>query len=86
MVVYILSSIGIATYMAHFWHSHPASTVLWIISGVCAISSIYGGVIARAITESEHKKAMLTAATVIGCLVLLGLTLSAIFLFVPAMS
>ena len=86
ILAYILSSIGIATYMAHFWQTHPASTALWIISSVCAIWCIYAGIVGRARAENERGKAILMAVTVIGCLVFLGLTLSAIFIFVPAMS
>jgi len=86
IAVYVVSIIGVSVFMSHFWQSAPTSTVLWIISGVCAIFSIYGGIIARSHVEDELRKSWLLAATVLSCLVLLGLTLSAIFLFVPAMS
>ena len=86
IAVYILSCIGIATYMAHFWYVHPTSTALWITASVFAIYSVYAGIIGRARAEDERGKAILMAVTVIGCLVLLGLTLSAIFLFVPRIS
>ena len=84
IAVYVVSIIGVSVFMSHFWHPAPTSTVLWIISSVCAIFCIYGGIIGRFHEEDGHKKAMLIAATVIGVLVLLGLTLSAIFLLVPA--
>ena len=84
--VYIASIIAIGTFMPHFWTVHPASSVLWIIAGASAIASVYGGIIGRAKVENEHHKAILKASTVIGCLVLLGLTLSALLIFVPAMS
>jgi len=86
VLAYVLSSIGIATYMAHFWQSYPASAVLWIISSVCAIWCIYGGIVGRARAENERGKAILTAVSIIGGLIFLGLTLSAIFLFVPRMT
>ena len=85
MAVFILSIIGVWAYMSHFWTpTGIGGYILWPIAGFCALFSIYGGIIARSRAEDEHRKAMLVAATIIGCLVLLGLTLSAIFLFVPA--
>ncbi len=86
LTTYIASFISIATYMSHFWYVSPVSTVLWIVSGASAIFCIYGGIISRANCENELRKAIYVAAAVVGGLVLLGLTLSAIFLFVPAMS
>lgn len=82
---YVASVIAIGTFMSHFWWSlSVASYVLWGISGAFAIMSIYGGIITRAtITEENHRKGMATAAAVIGCLVLLGLTISAVMLLVP---
>ena len=53
----------------------------WPIAGFRVIFSIYGGIIGKAVAADNHKKGMLTAAAVIGDLLLLGLTLSAIFLF-----
>ena len=86
IAVYAVSAVGIALFMGHFWHSNSvAGNVLWGIAGACAIFSIYGGIIGRSTAESELGKASLLAATVIGCLILLGVTLSAIFLFVPAL-
>ena len=84
IAVYVVSIIGVSVFMSHFWRDAPVSVILWLIAGVCAIFSIYGGIIARSHAENEHRKAMLMAATVISGLVLLGLTLSAIFLIVPA--
>ena len=84
MAVYIVSIVGVAVFMSHFWYGTLVGTILWLIAGVCAIFSIYGGIIARSHVEDGLRKSWLLAATVLGCLVLLGLTLSAIFLFVPA--
>ena len=86
MVPYTASIIALVAYMLHFWWPDSiAANILWPVAGFFAIFSIYGGIIARSHAESEHKKAMLTATAVVGCLVVLGLTLSAIFLLVPAM-
>ena len=85
LAVFILSIIGVWAYMSHFWTpTGIGGYILWPIAGFCAIFSIYGGIIARSQAENEHTKARLLAATVISCLVLLGLTLSAIFLLIPA--
>jgi hypothetical protein len=83
-VAYIFSCIAIATFMAHFWSYNCVSgEVLWGVAGGCAIASIYSGIISRMFIEDKAAKGMATAAVVIGCLVLLGITLSGIFLFVP---
>ena len=81
---YIVSCISIATYMGHFWG--PVGNILWAISGVCATFCIYSGKIHRqtiAVTDTKgaQLRGLLVAGIVIGCLVLLGLTLSAIFMF-----
>jgi len=55
--------------------------VLRSIAGFCALWSIYGGLIGKAVADDNHEKGRPTAAAVIGGLLLLGLTLSAIFLF-----
>ncbi|MCD6453224.1 MAG: hypothetical protein J7K77_02940 [Dehalococcoidales bacterium] len=86
LATYIVSCVGVATFMSHFWNPvSPGASVLWPIAGACAIFSIYGGIIGRAHTEDKHARAALLASAIIGGLVLLGLTLSAIFLFVPRM-
>jgi len=82
--VFILSIIGVVVYMFHFSYGALVGSILGSIAGVCAIFSIYGGIIGRSQAESEVMKAQLLAATVISCLVFLGLTLSVIFLLVPA--
>ena len=69
IVVYILSIIGVVAYMFHFWHGALASAILWPIAGFCATFSIYGGIIGRYQSQDEHKKVLLLAATVIGCLI-----------------
>ena len=82
---YILSIVGVAAFMSHFWWpTFWGGAVAWPIAGACAIASIYGGIIGRSQEENTVHKAVLMAAAVIGGLVLLGITLSAIFLFVPA--
>ena len=85
MIPYTASIIALITYLLHFWWPVGSATnILWPIAGFFAIFSVYGGIIARAHADTEHKKAVLMATTVVGCLVLLGLTLSAIFLLAPA--
>ena len=86
IVANIVSAIGVGVFMSHFWWpAYVAGHVLWGIAGFCAIFSIYSGIIHRAKVEDNEKKAVLTASAIIGCLILLGLTFSAIFLLVPAM-
>jgi hypothetical protein len=84
-LIYIFSIIAIGTFMCHFWW--PATNTgyaLWAVSGAFAIMSIYSGIIRRAeIQEEDRRKGMANAAAVIGCLVLLGLTMSAVWLIVP---
>lgn len=53
------------------------------IAGACAIFCIHGEIIGRSQAPNELHKAHLTAATVAAGLVLLGLTLSAMLIFVP---
>jgi len=55
--------------------------VLRPIAGFCALFSICGGLIGKAVADDNHEKGRLTAVVVIGGLLLLGLTLSAILLF-----
>ena len=84
LIAYILSIVAIATYMCHFWWAGTiASSVLWSIAGACAIGSIYHSIAVRGKTE-EATKWMLDAAFVLGCIVLIGLTISASVLLVPA--
>ena len=86
IATYIVSMVGLAMFMSHFWW--PAFWgvyVAWPIAGFCAIFSIYGGIIGRSQTENAVHKAGLLAVAIIGGLILLGLTLSAIFLFAPQM-
>lgn len=81
---YLASILGIGTYMVHFWWTCGATgSVLWGISGACAIFSIYAGVIAAAQAEDKVKRGMAMAAAMLGGIILLGLTFTAIFLFVP---
>ncbi|MGB2798593.1 MAG: hypothetical protein WBC55_09340 [Dehalococcoidia bacterium] len=86
VAVYVSSVIAVVTFMCHFWWS-PLGTVslaLWAIAGAFAIFSVYGGIIERSqIQEAGMKKGRVTAAAVIGCLVLLGLALSATMFMAP---
>jgi hypothetical protein len=85
LVLYLVSLIAVATFMGHFWW--PDSVVgqmLWAISAEFAIFSIYSGIIRTAEPrDTIIKKAMANAALLIGCLVVAGLTVSAVWLFLP---
>jgi len=85
MKSYMFSVIAISTFMCHFWW--PDTTTgyaLWGVAGAFAILSVYSGIIRRdEIQEENRSKGMASAAAVIGCLVLLGLTMSAVWLIVP---
>ena len=90
LATYIVSVVGLGVFMSHFWwaiSSRPiaenAAVASWSIAGACAIFCIYAGIIGRAQTEEKVQRAMLTACAVVGGIILLGVTLSAIFLFVP---
>jgi hypothetical protein len=84
LIAYILSVVAIATYMFHFWWPGTVGAgVLWSIAGGCAIGSIYHSLSVRGKTE-EATKWMLDAAFVLGCIVLIGLAISASVLLVPA--
>jgi len=85
VAAYVASSIAVSTFMCHFWWPDTfTGHVLWGVSGGFAIFSIYGGIIRRADIQQEGiKKGMATAAAVIGCLVLLGLAVSAAWLIIP---
>jgi hypothetical protein len=85
IAVYACSVVAIWTFMFHFWWPlSVASYVLWGVSGAFAIFSVYGGIIRRSeIQEEGIRKGYATAAAVLGCLILLGLTVSAVLLLVP---
>ena len=84
LIAFILSVVAIGTYMSHFWLAGTiAGSVLWGIAGACAITSIYHSLDVRGKTE-EATKCMLHAAFVFGCIVLIGLAMSASVLLVPA--
>ena len=83
---FIVSIIGIGTYLYHLWIAPPAAIALWSVATGCAIYCIYTGVIHRHLitasdADSAAMRGMLTAAVLMSCFVLLGITLSAIFLF-----
>ena len=66
-MTFVISIIGVALYMAHFWVPMPiAELVLWPIASFCAIFSIYGGIIGRTRADDNHEKGRLTVAAVIG--------------------
>ncbi len=84
IVLYIASIIAIGTFMCHFWWPLSlTSYVLWVVSGFFAIFSIYGGIIQRSRIAAGTKRGIANAAAVIGCLILLGLTVSAVMILVP---
>jgi len=79
-----LSLVAIVIYMSHFWWVGTiASGVQWVVAGACAVASIYYSIAVRGKTE-EGTRWMLDAAFVIGCIVLIGLPISASVLLVPA--
>lgn len=87
IVTYTVSLVGITLFLSHFWHlGSIVADILWGTAATCAVFSIYGGIIGLSQDKSELGKAYLKVATVIGCLMLLGLTISAVFLLVPAIS
>lgn len=81
---FALSLIGVLIYLAHFWLQFPANIVLWAIAAILGISSIHHGMRVRAQQANDDKtRWMPESAIKIGWLMLLGITLSAIFLIVP---
>lgn len=79
MRAYIMSIIAIVIFMFHFWWTGAVYNILWAISGFFSIWSIYDGIISRMVLEEKKHCALATSATVIGILVLLGLTMSKIW-------
>jgi hypothetical protein len=87
IATYAVSILGISLFLSHFWHVGSILGIsLWGTAAVCGIFSIYGGIIGHSQDKSELGKAYLKSAAVMGCLMLLGLTISAVFLLVPAIS
>lgn len=96
LLIYAFSVISVTTFMFHFWvidmsnfgisGADPLSSVypLWGIAGAFAIFSVFSGIIRRAeVRDNPMQRGMVTAAAVVGCIVLLGLTISATMLIVP---
>ncbi len=83
---HIFSVVAIVTYLAHFWVQPPAGIALWAVSAVSAVASIHLGMIARGQSTDKARRWMPDSAVIIGCIILLGVTLSAIFLLVPQMT
>ncbi len=83
-VPFAISTAGILVFLAHFWVGYPANVVLWVIAAILAISSVHWGMRARAQESADDpNRWMPKSASKLGLLILLGLTLSAIFLIVP---
>jgi hypothetical protein len=80
---FIVSIVGFGFFMNHFWLTGISASVLWSLAGASAIYCLYSGIIHRSMVEMPHQRGMLMAATVVGGIILLGITLSAIFVFVP---
>ena len=83
---HIISIIAIVTYLVHFWVQLPASIALWAVAAASAVASIHHGMIVREQTADKTRRWMPDSAVIIGCIILLGVTLSAIFLLAPRMS
>ena len=82
---HIISMVAMVTYLAHFWVQPPAGAALWVVSAISAIASIHNGMIVRGQSADKARRWMSNSAIIIGCIILLGVTLSAIFLLVPRM-
>jgi hypothetical protein len=84
---FLLSTVGILVFLAHFWLKYPANIALWAVSAVLGISSVHHGMRIRARQANDDKaRWMPESASKIGWLILLGGTLSAIFYLAPQMS
>ncbi len=83
---HIISIIAIVTYLAHFWVQLPAGIVLWAVAAASAVASIHHGMIVRGQTADKTRQWMPDSAIIIGFIILLGVTLSAIFLLIPRMT
>ena len=78
-----LSLVAIVIFMSHFWWAGTiAAIVQWVIASACAAASIYYSIAMRGKTE-EATRWVLDAAFVIGCIVLIGLAISASVLLAP---
>jgi len=82
---HIMSVVAIVTYLAHFWVQPPAGIALWAVSAAFAIASIHNGMAVRGQGTDKARWWMTDSAVIIGCIILLGVTLSAIFLLAPQM-
>ena len=80
---FIVSIVGIGLFMNHFWQTGISASVVWALAGASAVYCLYSGIIHRSMVGNPQQKAILMAVTVIGGVILLGITLSAIFIFVP---
>ena len=80
---FVVSIWGLVFFMNHFWQSYPACAVLWSLAAASGIYCLYAGIIHRSEVENVRHKAILLAVAIIGGIILLGVTLSAIFLFAP---
>ena len=83
-VVHIVSMVAITLCMFQFWWPGTVvASVLWGIAAACAIYSLHESTRLRG-TAEEATKWMLNSAFVLGCIVLIGLAISASVLLVPA--
>ncbi|OYD14698.1 hypothetical protein CH333_07415 [candidate division WOR-3 bacterium JGI_Cruoil_03_44_89] len=80
MRAYIVSCIAVIAFMFHFWCTGTVYNILWSIGGFFGIWSIYDGIITRMFSEGKKQRALATSAAVIGIIVLLGLTMSKLWL------
>jgi len=83
IATHVVSLVGIVLLMSHFWSSDLVSIVQWALAAASGVFCVYSGIIYRPQVESATHKALLLADAVIGGIILLGLILSAIFLFAP---
>lgn len=83
MRVHIFSIVSILAFLAHFWVAPPGGIVLWAVAATTAISSIHRGMMARGQEQPRSKRWMTDSAVIIGVVILIAITFSAIFLLVP---
>lgn len=84
MVPFVLSTVGIVVYLAHFWPGFPANIALWVTSAILGILSVHHGLRLRTRPAGTNQNRwMHDSAVKMGLLVLLGVMLSAIFYLAP---
>ena len=84
VIAHIVSFLAVGFYLFQFWWPGTiGSGVLWGLAAACAIYSVHEGARLRGKAEKTEKW-MLDTAFVLGCIVLIGLAISASVLLVPA--